>query len=77
MLTNAAIEPIIPVQRIKPLEQLWLFTVLESAARLVRKTGMNRLRGQIAELTPDGCYCYYLNLIGRGNKREFEISRQR
>ena len=60
MLTKTAIEPVVPTQRLQPLEDL-ACAVLESAARL---SAMARepLRTQLAELTR-WMHCYYSNLI--------------
>ena len=60
MLTKTAIEPVIPTQRLQPLEDL-ACTVLESAARLSAKV-REPLRADIAELTR-WMHCYYSNLI--------------
>jgi len=60
MLTKTAIEPIVPAQRLQPLEDL-ACTVVESAARL--SAGLRApLRAQLAELTR-WMHCYYSNLI--------------
>ena len=60
MLTKTAIEPVVPTQRLQPLEDL-ACTVLESAARLSAKV-REPLRTQLAELTR-WMHCYYSNLI--------------
>jgi|GEM_PF-6128775 len=60
MLTKTAIEPVVPTQRLQPLEDLGC-TVLESAARLSAKV-REPLRSQLAELTR-WMHCYYSNLI--------------
>lgn len=60
MLTHTAIEPVVPTQRLKPLEDM-ACVVLESAARLSAKV-REPLRTQIAELTR-WMHCYYSNLI--------------
>lgn len=60
MITKTAIEPIVPSQRLQPLEDL-ACTVLESAARLSAKV-REPLRTQLVELTR-WMHCYYSNLI--------------
>lgn len=60
MLTKSAIEPVIPVQRLQPLEDL-ACAVVEHAARLSGKL-REPLRAQVAELTR-WMHCYYSNLI--------------
>src|SRR5471032_3087677 len=60
MLTKTAIEPVLPTQRMQPLEDL-ACTVLESAARLSAKV-REPLRAEIAEITR-WMHCYYSNLI--------------
>jgi Fic family protein len=60
MITKTAIEPVVPTQRLQPLEDL-ACTVLESAARLSAKV-REPLRSQLAELTR-WMHCYYSNLI--------------
>lgn len=60
MITKTAIEPVVPTQRLGPLEDL-ACTVLESAARLSAKV-REPLRTQLAELTR-WMHCYYSNLI--------------
>jgi len=60
MLTKTAIEPVVPTQRLQPLEDLACM-VLESAARLSAKV-REPLRTQLAELTR-WMHCYYSNLI--------------
>lgn len=60
MLTKTAIEPVIPSQRLRPLEDL-ACTIVERAARLSAKL-REPLRVQIAELTR-WMHCYYSNLI--------------
>jgi Fic family protein len=60
MLTKTAIEPVVPTQRLQPLEDL-ACTVLESAAHLSAKV-REPLRTEIAELTR-WMHCYYSNLI--------------
>ena len=60
MITKTAIEPVVPAQRLQPLEDL-ACTVLESAARLSAKV-RGPLRTQLAELTR-WMHCYYSNLI--------------
>ena len=60
MISNTAIEPVVPTQRMKPLEDL-ACTILESAARLSAKV-REPFRAQLAELTR-WMHCYYSNLI--------------
>lgn len=60
MLTKTAIEPIIPTQRLQPLEDL-ACTIVERAARLSARL-REPLRAQLAELTR-WMHCYYSNLI--------------
>jgi Fic family protein len=60
MLTKMAMEPIIPTQKLQPLEDLACI-VIESAARLSAKV-REPLRAQLAELTR-WMHCYYSNLI--------------
>jgi Fic family protein len=60
MLTKTAIEPIIPSQKLQPLEDLACI-IVDSAARLSAKL-REPLRAQIAELTR-WMHCYYSNLI--------------
>lgn len=60
MITKTAIEPVIPVQRLRPLEDL-ACTIVERSARLSAKL-REPLRIQIAELTR-WMHCYYSNLI--------------
>jgi Fic family protein len=60
MLTKTAIEPVIPTQRLRPLEDL-ACTILERAARLSAAL-REPLRAQVAELTR-WMHCYYSNLI--------------
>ncbi len=60
MLTKTAIEPVVPTQRLQPLEDLACM-VLESAARLSAKV-REPLRTQLAELTR-WMHCYYSNLL--------------
>jgi Fic family protein len=60
MLTETAIEPVIPTQRLRPLEDL-ACTVIERSARL-SATLREPLRVQLAELTR-WMHCYYSNLI--------------
>ena len=60
MITKTAIEPVIPTQRLQPLEDL-ACTVLESAARLSARVRAP-LRTQLVELTR-WMHCYYSNLI--------------
>jgi Fic family protein len=60
MLTKTAIEPVIPTQRLRPLEDL-ACTIIERSARL-SATLREPLRAQVAELTR-WMHCYYSNLI--------------
>jgi len=60
MLTKTAIEPVVPAQRLRPLEDL-ACTIVERAARLSAKV-REPLRVQVAELTR-WMHCYYSNLI--------------
>ena len=60
MLTKTAIEPVVPTQRLQPLEDL-ACAVLESASRLSARA-REPLRTQLAELTR-WMHCYYSNLI--------------
>jgi len=60
MLTKTAIEPVVPVQKLRLLEDL-ACTVVETAARLSAKL-REPLRTQVAELTR-WMHCYYSNLI--------------
>ena len=60
MLTKTAIEPVIPTQRLRALEDL-ACTIVERAARLSAKL-RDPLRVQVAELTR-WMHCYYSNLI--------------
>jgi Fic family protein len=60
MLTKTAIEPVIPAQRLRPLEDL-ACTIVERAARLSAKL-REPLRVQVADLTR-WMHCYYSNLI--------------
>jgi len=60
MLTKTAIEPVMPVQRLRPLEDL-ACTIVERAARLSAKL-REPLRIQMTELTR-WMHCYYSNLI--------------
>ncbi|HEY1111579.1 MAG TPA: Fic family protein, partial [Opitutaceae bacterium] len=60
MLTKTAIEPILPTQRLQPLEDL-ACTIVERAARLSARL-REPLRAQLAELTR-WMHCYYSNLI--------------
>lgn len=60
MLTKTAIEPVIPTQKLRPLEEL-AWTIAERSARLAGKL-REPLRGQVAELTR-WMHCYYSNLI--------------
>lgn len=60
MLTKTAIEPVVPVQKLRLLEDL-ACTVIETAARLSAKL-REPLRTQVAELTR-WMHCYYSNLI--------------
>lgn len=60
MLTKTAIEPVIPTQKLRPLEDL-ACTVVESAARLSGRL-REPLRVRVAELTR-WMHCYYSNLI--------------
>ncbi|MEO7414929.1 MAG: Fic family protein [Opitutaceae bacterium] len=60
MLTKTAIEPVIPTQRLRPLEDL-ACTIVERSARLSAKL-REPLRVQVAELTR-WMHCYYSNLI--------------
>lgn len=60
MIQKTAIEPIIPTQKLRPLEDL-ACTIVERAARLSAKL-REPLRGQVAELTR-WMHCYYSNLI--------------
>ena len=70
MITKTAIEPVIPTQRLQPLEDL-ACTVLESAARL-SATVREPLRADLTELTR-WMHCYYSNLIeGQTRVRDIE-----
>jgi hypothetical protein len=60
MLTKTAIEPVIPIQKLRPLEDL-ACTIVERAARLSARL-REPLRVQVAELTR-WMHCYYSNLI--------------
>src|SRR5471032_3408490 len=60
MLSRTAIEPIIPTQKLKPLEDL-ACTVLESSARLSARI-REPLHTDLAEITR-WMHCYYSNLI--------------
>jgi Fic family protein len=60
MLTKTAIEPVIPVQKLRPLEDI-ACTILERSARLSAKL-REPLRLQVIELTR-WMHCYYSNLI--------------
>lgn len=60
MLTRTAIEPVIPNQKLRPLEDL-ACSIVENAARLSAKL-REPLRVQVAELTR-WMHCYYSNLI--------------
>ena len=60
MLSKTAIEPIIPAQKLKPLEDL-ACTVLESSARLSARI-REPLHAELAEITR-WMHCYYSNLI--------------
>lgn len=60
MLTKTAIEPVIPTQQLRPLEDL-ACTIVERSARLSAKVP-EPLRVQVAELTR-WMHCYYSNLI--------------
>jgi len=60
MLTKTAIEPVIPTQKLRPLEEL-ACTIVERSARLSAKL-REPLRVQVAELTR-WMHCYYSNLI--------------
>lgn len=60
MLTKTAIEPVVPVQRLRPLEDLACM-IVERSARLSAKL-REPLRCQVAELTR-WMHCYYSNLI--------------
>jgi len=60
MLSKTAIEPIIPTQKLKPLEDL-ACTVLESSARLSARI-REPLHTDLAEITR-WMHCYYSNLI--------------
>lgn len=60
MITKTAIEPVIPVQKLQPLEDL-ACTLVERSARLSAKL-REPLRAQVAELTR-WMHCYYSNLI--------------
>ena len=60
MLTKTAIEPVVPTQRLRPLEDL-ACTILERSARLSAQL-REPLRGQVSELTR-WMHCYYSNLI--------------
>ncbi|MFO1449552.1 MAG: Fic family protein [Opitutaceae bacterium] len=60
MLTKTAIEPVIPTQKLRPLEDL-ACTIVERAARLSIRL-REPLRAQVAELTR-WMHCYYSNLI--------------
>ena len=60
MLTETAIEPVIPSQKLRPLEDL-ACTVVERSARLSVKL-RGPFRAQVAELTR-WMHCYYSNVI--------------
>ena len=60
MLTKTAIEPVIPTQKLRPLEDL-ACTLVERSARLSARL-REPLRIQLAELTR-WVHCYYSNLI--------------
>jgi Fic family protein len=60
MLSRTAIEPILPTQKLKPLEDL-ACTVLESSARLSARI-REPLHTDLAEITR-WMHCYYSNLI--------------
>jgi Fic family protein len=60
VLTKTAIEPVIPSQKLRPLEDL-ACTIVERSARLSAKL-REPLRAQVAELTR-WMHCYYSNLI--------------
>jgi len=60
MLTKTAIEPVIPTQKLRPLEDL-ACTIVERSARLSALL-REPLRVQVAELTR-WIHCYYSNLI--------------
>src|SRR5688572_9191607 len=60
MTTKTAIEPVIPTQKLRPLEDL-ACTIVERSARLSAKL-REPLRLQVAELTR-WMHCYYSNLI--------------
>jgi Fic family protein len=60
MITKTAIEPVVPTQKLRPLEDL-ACTIVERAARLSAKL-REPLRIQVAELTR-WMHCYYSNLI--------------
>ena len=60
MLTKTAIEPVIPTQKLRPLEDL-AGTIVERSARLSARL-REPLRLQVAELTR-WMHCYYSNLI--------------
>jgi len=60
MPTKTAIEPVIPVQKLRPLEDL-ACTIVERSVRLSAKL-REPLRVQIAELTR-WMHCYYSNPI--------------
>jgi Fic family protein len=60
MLTKTAIEPVIPTQRLRPLEDL-ACTIIERSARLSAAL-REPFRAQVAELTR-WMHCYYSNLI--------------
>ena len=60
MLTKTTIEPVIPIQKLRPLEDL-ACTVVERSARLSAKL-REPLRVQVAELTR-WMHCYYSNTI--------------
>jgi Fic family protein len=70
MLTETAIEPVVPVQKLQLLEGL-ACTVVESAARLSAKL-REPLRAQVAELTR-WMHCYYSNLIESQQTRVRDI----
>src|SRR4051812_21405560 len=70
MLTKAAIEPVVPAQRLRPLEDL-ACTIVERSARLSAKL-REPLRVQLVELTR-WMHCYYSNLIEGQQTRERDI----
>jgi Fic family protein len=60
MITRTVIEPVMPTQRLKPLEDL-AYVVIEASARLSAKL-REPLRAEVAGITR-WMHCYYSNLI--------------